>query len=670
MELMQRFGCQYTDEYVDAYIAEMVKHPGCCDTVWLPTSYNYPTLEMHRAYADCWLRAAEKLRKNGFKVSLQVSNTIGHGDRYTPESFAGLVFEGSPVKFLVGPDGWQSKSCFCPRGQFFRDYTAEYISYYAECQPDVIWVDDDLRPTNHGRVKQICFCDDCISAFNSANGVSFNREELVRELLHGDLLWREKWIAFTREGIAEFVKYVGKRVKKTAPNAIFSYQHGAYGAYTGYSLDYVYDAMLEVNGGVSPMCRPGGGAYDDHDPNMIIRKAMSLAHQKAMLPPYVKRSVPEVENLPFQAFGKSPAGTMLESSLYFAMGHTDASYSMIMRQNEPMAWHGKEFKLFAEHRPYWERLSAENLQSYGAGIHYFRSKGVWQKKLGADEGLEELNQEPYREILDIARDAIPYTYDNEEKSIFFLHPETAKYVTADELDDLLARPVITDGESIDILQKRGFDFGLSCVRLEGDYDGLFERFYEHSVKPEGYDSFLVNPYGKGNRTKFAMARKEGMEIISRYDTKNSDLSPIFDDKEAPYGASEMIYPTERGAKWAILSYAPWYHNIPTYKRDMILDIADYISKNALPARLLTPVPCVLMPRRRQDGRVSAVSVLNCTVGKSGEMELLVRDPVGEKFTFMSQYNGSCKVEFEKRGEDYILRVPSIDAWSVGTVFAQ
>ncbi len=63
-------------------------------------------------------------------------------------------------------------------------------------------------------------------------------------------------------------------------------------------------------------------------------------------------------------------------------------------------------------------------------------------------------------------------------------------------------------------------------------------------------------------------------------------------------------------------------------------------------------------------------MLNCTVGKSPEVELLIRTPVSEKFTFMSQYNGERELTFEKRGEDYILRLPEIDAWSGATVFCR
>lgn len=419
------------------------------------------------------------------------------------------------------------------------------------------------------------------------------------------------------------------------------------------------------------MSRPGGGAYDDHDPNMILKKAMSMLRQKAMLPPYVKRTAPEIENLPFQAFGKSPAGTAMESSLYFATGHTDMSYSMLMHLNEPMAWHGRELALFAKHRPYWERLSAENLQSYGAGIRYYQTKSTWKKELGAGEGFEEWNDEPRYELLDLTRDAVPYTYDGAESTLFFLCPETAKCLGAEEVEELLGHAVITDGESIDILQKRGFDFGLSCHALEGEYGkSLYERFCEHAVKPRERTEFLASYYGRGRKIKYAVEKTADMELVALYASNNSRLAPLCEDASAPFGVAECIYSTKKGAKWAILGYEPWRGNIPACKRDMMLDIADYISGNALPARVLSPEPFALFPRRCADGRVSAVSMLNCTVGRSPEAELLIRNPVSEKFTFMSQYNGERELTFEKRGEDYILRLPEIDAWSVATVFCR
>jgi len=60
--------------------------------------------------------------------------------------------------------------------------------------------------------------------------------------------------------------------------------------------------------------------------------------------------------------------------------------------------------------------------------------------------------------------------------------------------------------------------------------------------------------------------------------------------------------------------------------------------------------------------------VNCTIGKNEETKLIIRNPVGEKFTFESQYGGRCELDYEKIGEDYIVDLPMIDAWSVATVF--
>ena len=79
MQLMQRLGCNFSDEYIDAYLAEILAHPGSCDNVWIPTPYGFPPMEVHKENVKKWAVVAEKFRSNGISVSLQVSNTIGHG---------------------------------------------------------------------------------------------------------------------------------------------------------------------------------------------------------------------------------------------------------------------------------------------------------------------------------------------------------------------------------------------------------------------------------------------------------------------------------------------------------------------------------------------------------------------------------------------------------------
>ena len=104
------------------------------------------------------------------------------------------------------------------------------------------------------------------------------------------------------------------------------------------------------------------------------------------------------------------------------------------------------------------------------------------------------------------------------------------------------------------------------------------------------------------------------------------------------------------------------------KREQILNAADTIRSRGLCTRLLTPVQAVLLPRKNSNGKTVCVSVTNCTIGESGELKLLIRNPEVESFTYMSQYSGSGKLEYKKCGDDYIVTVPSIKPWSVATIF--
>ena len=168
--------------------------------------------------------------------------------------------------------------------------------------------------------------------------------------------------------------------------------------------------------------------------------------------------------------------------------------------------------------------------------------------------------------------------------------------------------------------------------------------------------------------RYAMRPVDGCEILATYEPTSALVAPLYESKEYPFGVAEMIITTKTGGKWAILGYCPWRHNLPTFKRDMLLDVADYVSGNALAARLITPIPCVLWPRKDKEGRTACVSLANCTVGESEEMELLVRNPATEHFTLMSQHDGTHELAWRREGEDYILTLPSISAWSVATVF--
>lgn len=669
MELMQRLGNDFSDEYIENYIKYSSKYPRACDNVWLPTLYGYPTKETHAKTADFLKTVAKKFREKGISVSLQLSNTLGHGEYMSCKDCSGLVYDGSPVEKMVGHDGIIAEYAFCWRGKHFRQYINETTAFYVESiKPECVWIDDDLRVSNHAPVNFGCFCDSCMKAFNDENGTNFSREELVDNILFGDIKWRERYVEFLRKGLYDFVYELCSTIHHSCKKTKIGYQYFCNGAYSGYGYSFIFDAMRDATGHL-PLSRPGGGAYNDHNPNNFLYKALDINWQNRMLPEYVKVKCPEIENTPHVVYGKSNAGIAFETTYYFVNGNTDMSYSMAMSVNESWDFYEKTFKLFSEHRKYWDRLAKCNIESYQGGLQYYLSKNMWMKKLEKGQDIFDLNKEPTIEMYSYFHTGIPFSYDTDEQQIVLLHPESARFLSNDEIEYLLSKNVITDGETLEILCKKGYDLKLNATRVcEKQAGKLFEQIEKHSSNVEGFKKWRSSFFTPGKKdVYYFLPENEDVEILGKY-YNTVPVLPFTNDINNPYGYSTVIFTTKNGGTWAALGYTPWKGIISFSRREQILNIADYISDNGLCARLKTPIQSMLHPRKNKEGKTICVSITNCTVGASGELDLIIRNPKTENFYFMAQRGVESKCNYEKVGKDYLIKVPSLDAWSIGTIF--
>ena len=102
-------------ELVDA----ICEYPGSCDTVWIATEYGYPDLSFHEESAERIKDITKLYRDAGIKVSLQVSNTIGHGEYMKNKDNSAIDKYG--FEKIIGPDGTIADYSFCWRGSNFTD---------------------------------------------------------------------------------------------------------------------------------------------------------------------------------------------------------------------------------------------------------------------------------------------------------------------------------------------------------------------------------------------------------------------------------------------------------------------------------------------------------------------------------------------------------------------
>jgi len=666
---IQRLGSdkQFNSEYINDLIHWKKKYPKSISEVWLATDYGFPPIEKHAENAKKLGEAAKALRGAGIEISLQLSNSIGHGQYISGHDCSGLVYEGSPVRRMVGHDGVSAEYCFCWNGAELRSYVCRELSLYAkEIQPAYVWIDDDFRADNHSPVRFGCFCSECIARFNAENGTRYTREELAEEMLHGSVAVRKAYIDFIREGLGSFMSEMCDAILAVSPNTAFGLQNGYHNC-TGGDWICAFEKMKKASA-AAPAFRPGAGAYDDHDPNGLFEKAYDLSLQNSFLPEYVTERIPEIENLPYTSMGKTPAGTALEAALHLANGHTGLSYAMLMDYEEEQSFYDRFFRLFHSMGDYFDRLAGVSEISRGGGLRYMLPRQDYLKKLSPDEDFRALNGLSYGGARMLLRDAIPLTFDRGSEDTLLLHGDTVRSLSDSEIETMLAGRVIMDGTSVMHLKERGFDLGLDARAIDAD-DALriYEKYTDDELNRGCLKKFTASPFVPGGRaTHYSFNnRPENAKVLGEY-----RMNPEPENGSYSFGDSTVILPTTQGGIAAVFGYALYTGIVSSTQRDRILRVADEIGYRPLPARVLSADQAFLYPRVEKNGhRTLAVSVANGTVGEE-ELTLAIRNPAGERFVWMSQYGNKTELSAKIKDGEFILSLPPLPAYSVGTVFCE
>ena len=672
MKIIQRISgyLQTKESYTDYLIDTFKHHKNSFTDVWYSTAYGFPTLDTHKEIAEKISINAKRLRENGIGVSMQLSNSIGHGQYIASHDCSALQNELSSVRKMVGHDGTVADYCFCFYDEVFRDYIDREVRLYISAvKPEEFFIDDDLRARNHAPVDFGCFCDDCIARFNALHSYNYSREQLVSEFLHGDISVRKNFIEFIRCGIAELTKVICTAVRECSPDTRVGLQNGPNGPYTGYGHDYIFNAIYETTGH-KPMYRAGAGSYDDHNPNSLAEKVYCLAYQNSQTPPYVDCYCPEIENLPDTSMGKTMYGTALEATMNLANGSDYLSFAMLGNHPEPDSFYDRGFEIFSDHFPYWKKLSEISKVTRAGGIGFIMNKNHHLRKLSDSDTLHSFNSDPYSLAFPLLRMGLPVSYEEESCGVFLLHPTVAKTMTEKELRRLLRKNIVTDAETAEYMKSIGIDLGFSfkeATRFQSPVMG--ERFTDHAVNRIERDRYFASFFSPGAvNYRFITEYPDSAEILGIYEM-SCPCDSICDRADTPFGISDAVIRTKEGGCWAVMGYALWKSSVPSFARERLFNIFDYISSDALPAKIISPCQAILMPRV-SEGKTVSVSITNCTVEEQTDVEVLIRRPFAESFRIMSYKNGSFPLKYEKDGNDYTVTVPKIAPWSVVTIIAE
>jgi hypothetical protein len=475
-----------------------------------------------------------------------------------------------------------------------------------------------------------------------------------------DPVLRKSYIDFIRRGIYDFTYGAAKACLSVSADTAFGHEYEHEHNYLGPNDEHILAALHDASGKCVET-RPGGGYYNDKAPWGQFVKVLTLSAANSILPSYVTECVAEIENLPGVAFGKSIGGIINEGTLDLASGCTGLTFTDVQSCHEPMSYYEKIFKRFRDFRPYWERLSSISKNDYRGGVSIYWGESPELKPLKSGDPLVSWDKVLKEPDVNLTRVGVPLTYDSRGSAAYLIHHDTVEGLTDKDIEFLLTKPVITDGESVQKICERGYAdrFGFTP---EAKDNNTTEYFTELCGEGSLGQFFNENPYAASPMQRYIFKDIDDRSRVLGY----MDNSYHLGDRRR-LGAATIVTDVTGGGKWAIFGYSLWSDIISSTKRRQILTALDMIS--TMPARLVGDEQAAIFPSVNKDGRTVSVTVSSVSQNGTDPTTLKIRSPRSRKISVMGTRHSSYDAYISAETDSEIsVSLPSLDPYETVTVF--
>ena len=327
------------DNWKESYRA-IKDSPGCCDEVWFSTGLGFSDEETLCDRAERIKRGTLELRKLGLGSSLQIQMTIGHGDQLAVGEEH--LYDALTWTRWTGYSGIVNKYSSCPRDPNFLEYIRRMSQIYAETKPRSVWIDDDLRYDNHQpattKASPIgCWCNRCITDFNSIHGTHWTAQTLLKAMEYDSTLL-EQWELFCTSSLTDIARIIAEEFIRISPETIFGLQ-GSRKVESVKVQTAILHTLHEVSGRDCGY-RPGGGSYfDDMGAAPQVIKSMESARFRKLVEnsDWITEWCPEIETSPRVYGSRTPQGVLVEGFAALAYGLDKLSLFVMAPERESAA---------------------------------------------------------------------------------------------------------------------------------------------------------------------------------------------------------------------------------------------------------------------------------------------------------------------------------------------
>lgn len=604
--------------------------------------------------------AVDAVRVAGLRTGINILNTIGQFDECPS------MLPEMDVPPFAGLDGEVALSCSCPASREFLQATTERYRLAAELEPNVIWIDDDLRLIHHGPVQFGCFCQGCLDDFSERVGHRFTGEQL-KEALKEDK-WPEKnlvraaWLQRNSDVVNQACATIESAVHGMSSSTELGLM-GSWQTYGGAGLGRWLTALRGPDR-VPVHYRPGGGFYSEDWLSKMIEKAVSLPPDVSDQPVEIATVQCEMESFPYCPLDKTPHTTMVENTCHHAAGCNGLLLNVISDAYGPLEEYSQIFEQMRKWLPFWEK-SSENIGDMPLA-------GLWEAV------------SPYGEATSFTKNAWPAGYRGREitwRLAQFGLPISVSFESArgavlagsgvttlplDKIEDILKRGAIIDGDALGFLWQA--ELGeLTGVKVDKAWKpGVMEQHADH-------------PWNAGFEGSYRDARAGFFHRTD--DTYDYTLTPLDDsvvplsymvsqDEETTYGICACTYENKYGGRIVTLGYRPWEFFRRQLKHQQYARAARWVSHDTLPLWVETFCNVTPFVRQMEPGGKFAALLLNATI----------QPQVDVKIGLAADYDQLSLIRPFEDGVEHVLKpvqaergwqiaIPKMGAWEWVLVYS-
>lgn len=519
-----------------------------------PYWYYMPdSLEHTKYYVGVVNSLADRLRKIGVSYQLNYQNLFGSWDG------------GADMRYVNGWENYvdqygnESWGVGCSIGEKFREIAGEKLRLWAQTQPDIIWIDDDIRFHNHRTAMHKvysgdldteeldfgCFCDNHINEFNRTYGLSVTREQLHQGIISGGDL-RRKWLDFCRICANEVAQWIEKTVNEMSENTTVALMssvpdtHSVEGRHWG-------EFLRNLSGDKTPVVRAHFGPYCESNPQEFFLCYNLIEQLKSNIKSQFDGEFefcPELENTRFSVWSKSLAATRYQLMLSAFLGCRGITLSIYDLEGGLLSEYSEFAHLLQKVRPFCDEMANEKLwHADTMGIALITAPdrvGQHSFKKNASKMQELKSGRKWDDIL--LRCAVPCKYVTPDEicqnSIFAIDKFTAEQLTDEEITEILSKAVVLDAGAAKCFQDRGYGKYLGVKISEKLACIASTEVYDHYCHCDGSKMRLPIRINGGNWNEIFLT---GATCKSRYVTPHGKEYPATAVFENDFGGKVIVF---------------------------------------------------------------------------------------------------------------------------------